>query len=131
MSKKLIAYSGKKFTIEWHFDKHDKSQARDYYQDLDQVGRDKVLHLFRLMGDMGMIHNIEKFRNEGDQIYAFKPGSDRFLSFFVKGSKIIITNAFAKKTDKLPLKEKSRALNCMFDYCERVKGGIYYDQEKK
>lgn len=61
----------------------------------------------------------------------FKPSPDRFLCFFVKGSKIIVTNAFEKKTDKLPPKEKSKALNYRFDYIERVKGGIYYDKEKK
>lgn len=131
MSKKLIAFSGTEFTIEWYFDPKGKSQSLEYYDDLDEVRQDRIMHLFKLMANMGSIHNIEKFRNEGDQIYAFKPAADRFLCFFVKGSKIIVTNAFEKKTEKLPLKEKSRALNSRFDYIERVKGGTYYDKEKK
>lgn len=83
------------------------------------------------MADIGSIHNIEKFRNEGDQIYAFKLAEDRFLCFFVKGSKIIVTNAFEKKTNKLPSHEKNRALKYQFDYIKRVKEGAYYAKEKK
>jgi len=79
------------------------------------------------MGDSGKLQNEQKFRNEGDQIYAFKPSPDRFLCFFFTGSKIIVTNAFEKKTDKLPIKEKERALKYKADYIKRVKGDIYYE----
>ncbi len=122
MKKEFIAYAGPKFTIEWYYDSKGKSQSHQYYENLDEIRQDKILYLFKLIANTGHIHNIEKFRNEDDQIYAFKPSPDRFLCFFVKGSNIIVTNAFEKKTDKLPQKEKSRALNYRFDYVERVKG---------
>jgi hypothetical protein len=48
------------------------------------------------MGDLGKIFDITKFRNEGDQIFAFKPQPDRYLCFFVVGKKILITNGFEK-----------------------------------
>lgn len=80
------------------------------------------------MGDIGRIHNIQKFRHEGDKIYAFKPLPDRFLCFFFAGAKIIITNAFEKKQDKLPPREKERALKYKEDYTDRVKGGTYYEK---
>ncbi len=72
------------------------------------------------MGDTGVIFNKEKFRNEGNGIFTFKPQPDRYLCFFYTGKKIIVTNAFTKKTDKLPEREKERALNRMNDYIERV-----------
>ncbi len=53
-----------------------------------------------MMGEIGKISDIKKFRNEGDKVYAFKPQPHRFLSFFVQGKKIIVTNAFWKKQDK-------------------------------
>jgi len=62
-------------------------------------------------------------------VYAFKPQPDRYLCFFFKGKKIIITNAFIKKTDKLPLREKERALAVIEDYEKRVKNGTYYEEE--
>lgn len=79
------------------------------------------------MAKIGKILNITKFRHEGDGIYAFKPKPDRFLCFFYSGKKIIITNAFAKKQDKLSPIEKKRALSYQKDYKDRVEEGIYYD----
>ena len=55
--KDCVIYSGDKFILEWYYDKN------------------------------GKINNIEKFRNEGDGIYAFKPQPDRYLSFFTDGKK--------------------------------------------
>jgi phage-related protein len=79
------------------------------------------------MGDFGRINDTTKFRNEGDEIYAFKPQPDRFLSFFVKGQKIIITNAFKKKSKKLPTSEKQKALKYRENYLKRVKENCYYE----
>ncbi len=69
-----------------------------------------------------------KFSNEGDDIYAMKPQPNRFLSFFFEGNKIIITNAFAKKTQKLRKQEKDRAKAARNDYIERVREGKYYEE---
>lgn len=71
------------------------------------------------MGDFGKISNEQKFINEGDQIFAFKPSPDRFLCFFFSGGKIIITNAFEKKTAKIPAPEKARAIRYMNEYKKR------------
>jgi phage-related protein len=75
------------------------------------------------MGDFGRIFDKTKFRNEGDEIYAFKPQPDRYLSFFTHGKKIIVTNGFCKKTDKLPKNEKELASKMRQDYYERNPGG--------
>ena len=79
------------------------------------------------MAEMGEIKNKTKFRNEGNGVYAFKSKSHRFLSFFFIGKKIIISNAFEKKQDKIPVNEKKKTLKCKIDYKERVKQGAYYD----
>jgi hypothetical protein len=67
---------------------------------------------------------------EGDQIYAFKPQPDRFLSFFLKGRKIIVTNAFYKKSQKIPLQEKLTVIEYRKDYLLRSKKGDYYEEQK-
>jgi phage-related protein len=66
-------------------------------------------------------------RHEGDKIFAFKPVPDRFLCFFYEGGKIILTNAYEKKSPKMPATEKSKALRAMADYIKRCKEGNYYD----
>lgn len=127
MDKELIAYSGKKFTIEWYCDSRGKSATLNYYNSLTMQERIKVLQLFKRMGDMGEIKDTTKFNYEGDQIYAFKPKPDRFLCFFYVGKKIIVTNAFRKKKQKLPDNEKTRAIKNKSDYEARIKRDKYYE----
>lgn len=59
------------------------------------------------------------------------PSPTGFYVFFFEGRKIIITNAFMKKQQKLPFGEKEKALKCMQDYYDRVKKGNYYGSEDK
>ncbi len=127
--KEFVIYSGSVFTLEWYFNPKGKSQAQEYYQGLEEGERRKVLFLFKRMGDVGKIMDETKFRNEGDKVFAFKPQPYRFLSFFVVGHKIIVTNAFHKKTDKLPAGEKGSALEAMSDYVKRTEGGTYYEND--
>ena len=121
-----IAYQGSEHTIEWYFDKKGKSQALEYYSALTPLERRKVLMLFKRMGDFGKISDKTKYRNEGNKIYAFKPQPNRFLSFFIEGRKMVITNAFRKKSDKIPKNEKKRAIDYRLDYLSRTEKGTYY-----
>lgn len=126
--REYIVYNGEAFTIEWYYDQKGKSQPRDFYEKLDQDQKIQLLKLVKVMGDIGQIRNKTKFRNEGDKIFAFKPKPNRFLCFFMEGKKIIITNGFVKKKDKLSPEEKERALNHMKDYKVRAEKGDYYDE---
>lgn len=124
--KQHIAYRGSIFTIEWFFDQNMKSQALEYFLELNDDRQDQVMKLFKLMGERGQINSITKFRNEGGGVYAFKPQPDRFLCFFCKGKKVVVTNAFEKKQDKLPKSEKDKAVRAKADYDARTEGGTYY-----
>ncbi len=125
--KEYVAYRGTEFSIEWYFDNSGKSQAFSYFESMGDKQQDKLLYLIKRLGDHGEIKDITKFRHEDEQIYAFKPKPDRFLCFFFKGGKVVITNAFVKKRDKLPAKEKAKAVQCREDYEKRLKEGTYYD----
>jgi phage-related protein len=124
---KYIAYQGPKFTIEWYFDDQGKSPSREYYLSLTSLRQDQTLYLFKLMATFGKILDKRKFNFEGDKIFEFKPSPDRFLCFFVIGSKIIVTNAFEKKQQKLPSREKQKALKYQDDYLRRLAKGTYYE----
>lgn len=127
--KEYIAYQGSVFTIEWYFDSKGEAQALEYFEKQPKDKQRKLLNLLRLMGDHGKIFDETKFRNEDDKIYAFKPQPDRYLCFFVKGKKIILTNAFTKKTQKLPQGEKELALKAFQSYEKRIKEGTYYEEK--
>ena len=126
--KEFIAYEGETLTVEWFFDEKGKSEALDFFETLSKTQKRKALMLFKRIGDFGKISDITKFRNEGEKIFAFKPQPDRFLSFFYVGKKIVITNGFRKKAQKLPKKEKTLALKRMKNYDVRIKNGDYYEE---
>jgi len=125
--REYIAYRGRRFTIEWYFDASGKSPSLEYYLGLSNLERRRVLVLFKRMGDFGLIMDKTKFRNEGDKIFAFKPQPNRFLSFFFEGSKIVVTNACRKTSNKLPRNEKNKAREYRADYIDRINGGVYYE----
>lgn len=118
---------GDKLSLEWYFDERGKSQALDFFEKLSFTKKKKVFYLLRLLGTRGEILNKEKFRFEGDKIYAIKASQDRFLCFFYDGAKIIITNAYEKKSNKMPKKEKLKALKMKDSYVKRCREGRYYE----
>lgn len=125
--KNFIAYQGIKFSIEWYSEKEYISSVLEYFEGLSKEHKKKLFKLFETIGNFGKIFNQEKFRHEGDQIYVFKCYEDRFLCFFFDGAKIIITNAFTKKTNKLPVREKQKALRYKTDYINKYKKGLIND----
>lgn len=114
-----VIYKGKVFQIEWYYDSDGKSQPFDYYKSCSLIQKRKFLMLCQRMGDFGKIMDKTKFRAEGDGIYAFKPQPDRYLAFFKKGNKIIVTNAYKKNTEKMPKKEMATAVKNRDDYLRR------------
>jgi len=105
-----VIYEGEHFRVEWFYNEKGESQAYDYFVACSDVQKRKFLILVKKLADFGTIYDITKFRNEGNDIYAFKPQPDRYLCFFFTGKKVIVTNAFRKKSDKLPAGEKAIAI---------------------
>ena len=126
--REIVAYSGQCFTIEWYYNEKRESPALEYFLQLSDDRQDKLFTLLKRLGEIGKIFDETKFRNEGDKIFAFKPHPDRYLCFFFSGRKIIITNAFEKKTQKLPKGEKEVALKAKVSYESLVKGKKYYEK---
>ncbi len=87
--REYIAFEGKEFTVEWYFNSENKSISLDYLESLNEREQIKLLRLIKLIGNVGVIHDKTKFRNEGDKIYAFKPQPYRFLCFFFEGKKLL------------------------------------------
>lgn len=125
--KEFVVYQGEEFTVEWYFSQQGKSEALEYFEQLSEGQQDKFFHLIQRIADTGTISNKEKFNYEGDKIFAFKPAPDRFMCFFFENAKIIITNAYKKQTQKMPVCEKERALKAKSDYIDRCKKESYYE----
>lgn len=123
-----IFYQGEKFQIEFYFDGRGEIPAKQYYDSASRSVRLKFLALVKRMAEHGKIYDETKFRivDKNKKIYEFKPKAERFFNFFCKGKKIIITNAYPKKGQKVNQQELDRAIDLKKDYEIRAKGGDYY-----
>jgi len=127
MSKEYVVYQGDNITIEWYYKENGRSPALEYFETLSIEQKDKLAYIFAMLNDLGKIFDIRKFRYEGNSIFVFKLQQERFFCFFATGSKIIITNAYRKKTQKISQNEKLKALKARDDYSSRSERGAYYD----
>lgn len=127
MKKNFVVHKGVKITLEWYFDSNGNSKALESFMELPLSSKKKLTFIFFQLAERGRLFNEEKFRNEGDGIYAIKASQDRFLCFFFDGAKIIITNAYKKKSNKMPQNEKEKALKAKKSYEQRCREGTYYE----
>ncbi len=125
-NKEIVAYIGNVCQVEWYVRENGNIPALEYFNSLTKKDQIKAFALIKLLGDEGEIRDKTKFNFEGNKVFAFKPKPHRFLCFFFTGRKVIITNGFIKKQDKLPLEEKKKALKYYEDFEIRNKKGNYY-----
>ncbi len=122
---------GEQFQGEFYFTESGDMPAKESLAEAALDVRVKMAVLVKYMSEQGKIYDENKYRiiDARDKIYEFKPLQFRFFNFFYEGKKIIITNGYVKKTQKVSRKDLERARNYRNDYISRVKGGIYYGKE--
>ncbi len=124
-----IFYCGEKFQVEFYFTEKGILPAKEYFDASERQVKIKLLALVKYIADNGRLFDETKFRlvDRKEKIYEFKPMAERFFSFFYDGGRIIITNAYQKKSQKVDRRELARAISFKGDYEFRVKGGVYYE----
>ena len=130
--EEYIFYQGERFQIEFYFTETGKIPAKEYLEDTSLGVKVKLAALVKYIGEHGKIFDITKFRlvDSKEKIFEFKPLQYRFFNFFYEGGRIIITNGYMKKSQKVDRKELQKARNIKKDYEYRVKEDIYYGKEK-
>ena len=131
-TEEYIFYQGERFQVEFYFTENGGLPAKEYLEEASLEVKAKLAALVKYIAEAGVIFDITKFRlvDPKKRIYEFKPLSHRFFNFFYKGRKIIITNAYMKKSQKVDRKELERARNIKKDYECRVEEDSYYGKEK-
>lgn len=104
--------------------------AKEYLEKESLDVQVKLAALVKYIADHGRLFDITKFRkvDSRDNIFEFKAVNHRFFSFFYKGRKIIITNAYMKKSQKVSKRDLEKAKNMKKTYTARLKGDIYYEK---
>lgn len=129
--EEYVFYQGEMFQVEFYFTEKGVLPAKEHFDDAQQQVQIKLLALVKYIAENGRLYDQSKFRlvNKGEKIYEFKPKDDRFFNFFYEGKRIIITNAYHKKGQKVDPRELQKAINLKRDYEFRVKGGVYYETQ--
>lgn len=125
-----IFYQGERFQVEFYFTGAGKMPAKEYLETASLDVKVKLTALVKYIAEHGRLFDITKFRqvDPKEKIYEFKPVGHRFFNFFYEGGKIIITNAYMKKSQKASKKDLEKAKILKKEYICRVKGGIYYEK---
>lgn len=129
--EEYIFYQGEKFQVEFYFTDAGKIPAKEYLEEATLDIKLKLAVLVKYMAEQGKIFDITKFRvvDSKEKIYEFKPLQYRFFNFFYEGRKIIITNGYMKKSQKVSKKDLEKARAIKKDYTYRVKGDSYYEKK--
>ena len=126
-----VFYRGEKFQIEFYFTHQGEMPAKEYFDASDRQTKVKLLAQVKYLAENGRLFDEAKFRlvDKTEKIFEFKPKEERFFNFFWEEKKIIITNAYRKKGQKVDKRELERAINIKRDYEFRFKGGVYYETQ--
>lgn len=108
MTDELVAASGAWGKVIWAVDENGRSQARDFYMELELQDQAKIQALFGRLTELGLsgLQNREKFKSlgevRGEKLFEFKSFQLRFLGAFRPGQRFIVAYALRKKQDDLP-----------------------------
>ena len=111
------------FEVEFYETTDGDKPAKDFLISLDNKMRAKMASMISLLQENGynLREPYSKHLSEGIFELRAKVGSDitRVMYFFYIDRRVILTNAFVKKTKKTPLKELEKAKKYRQDYLRR------------
>ncbi len=124
-------YKGARFQVEFYMTGRGELPAKEYFKEIPLKAQIKLAALVKLIAEEGKIYDEGKYRivDRQEKIYEFKPLAYRFFNFFHEGGKIIITNGYMKKSQKLDRDELKKAIRIKNDYIDRVRRGAYYEKQ--
>lgn len=100
--------------------KNGKSTIRPFIEGLETSERNSLLRLIEEFGKRDM-KNTEKFRHEGDGIFAIKSGQIRIYCFFDSGNLMLLTNGLKKKQNRVRREDVEKASNLRDYYMKQRK----------
>lgn len=102
--------------IEWARSSTGDFPAKLYFDGLSESDRAKVLGLFKLFSEKGLIRNPEKFAKVRSGLFEFKCFQQRFLGDYRPGKRFIVAHALQKKKDRLNTSDINKALRIIAEH---------------
>ena len=113
-------------TVDFYMTADGRCPVKEYLDSLESKDAAKISFSISIVEELDVIPS-SYFKHLNDGIYEIRAqrGNNifRLLGFFFKGSLVILTNGFSKKTRKTPKKEIDQAKDRRKDFLSR-QGGI-------
>ena len=116
------------YTVEFYEDVKGESEVRNYLDELKKkaqtdknarVNREKILAYIKALSVYGTRIGKPIVKHIEGDLWELRPLSNRIFFFYWKDNKFVLVHYYLKKSQKLPGKEKEKALYNMKDWIER------------
>ena len=130
----FLFYVGRYFVLEWYYTGEGHLPAYEYFLTLGDAEKDRLKFLAKHIADNPhgtlLPKTMYRIEDRENKIYVFKPDAHRFFNFTMEGSKIILTNAYQKHSQKMAKQDLDKlriAVKYKRDYLRRTREGTYYE----
>lgn len=110
---------GQKKTVEWAETSSGRRPAQEFFEELGDQDKAKVLALLKRFANHGRISNREKFKKIQDGLFEFKSFQVRLLGDHRPGHRFLLALGLTKKRNKHRPKDIRKALAILEDHDRR------------
>lgn len=116
------------YTVEFYEDKNGKSEVQEYLIRLAKEAKtdknariniNKIFAYIKALEEYGTRIGKPIVKHIEGNLWELRPLSNRIFFFYWKDNKFILVHYYIKKSQKLPRKEKEKALRNIKDWIER------------
>jgi len=132
-SKQIVIHRESYFSAEWYYTEAGHLPAWAFYKELGKMDQQRFDLAIRYYCDNRpgtmLPRTLYRLEDSVNKIYAFKPGAFRFFNFMSISSKVTVTNAYRKHSEKMT-RQDLEILKVAARYREdlkRVQEGTYYE----
>jgi phage-related protein len=111
------------WSVEFYSDRDNSSPVLDWYQDLDDKTKAKLIWTFQLLETNGIEVGMPYIKPLEDKLYEVRAevnrNAIRVIYFLYTERRFILLHGFHKKTQKTPKKELEKAKKYLEDFLEQ------------
>ena len=116
------------YTVEFYEDKNGKSEVQEYLIHLAKEAKtdknariniNKIFAYIKALEEYGTRIGKPIVKHIEGNLWELRPLSNRIFFFYWKDNKFVLVHYYIKKSQKLPRKEKEKALRNIKDWIER------------
>jgi hypothetical protein len=128
-----VVYRGQYLTVEFYYTQAGQIPAREFYVLQAEEERTRFFHIVQHLTDnppgIQLPKTMFNMEDEEERIFGIKPYSGRYLGFYTRDRRFVITVAFEKQTQKLGARERQHVQTAIIrkqDYLARTAVRTYY-----